>query len=87
MGSIYGLYQLGPVTLAACTGRAYHSDRGILLQAFLELSHNLHHRLGNPGILGAHVVAGGRVFAEQKPLPAPDEIEPDEDSSDAQPKN
>ena len=33
------------------------------------------------------VVAGGRVFAEPQPLPAPDEIEPDEDSSDPGAKN
>jgi len=33
------------------------------------------------------VVAGGRVFAEPQPLPTPDEIEPDEDSSDARAKN
>jgi imidazolonepropionase-like amidohydrolase len=32
------------------------------------------------------VVAGGRVFAEPQQLPAPDEVEPDEDSSDVQPK-
>jgi Tol biopolymer transport system component/imidazolonepropionase-like amidohydrolase len=33
------------------------------------------------------VVAGGKVFAEPYPLPASDETEPDEDSTDAQPKN
>jgi imidazolonepropionase-like amidohydrolase len=33
------------------------------------------------------VVAGGRVFAETQPLAAPDEIEPDEDSSDTPAKN
>ena len=33
------------------------------------------------------VVAGGRVFDEPLPLPNPDEIEPDEDSSNAQEKN
>jgi imidazolonepropionase-like amidohydrolase len=33
------------------------------------------------------VVAGGKVFAEPQPLPAPDEIEPDEDSSDPGAKN
>jgi imidazolonepropionase-like amidohydrolase len=32
------------------------------------------------------VVAGGRVFAEPRPMPAPDEIEPDEDSSASQPE-
>jgi hypothetical protein len=33
------------------------------------------------------VVAGGKVFAEPHPLPAPDEIEPDEDSTNARAKN
>ncbi len=32
------------------------------------------------------VVAGARVFAEPQPLPAPDEIEPDEDSSPSEPQ-